>query len=65
MRRIPDLCVSQHIQPVVLLTIEDLCEWSAANATTFARYTATAQQWREMLDKDFVHAEDENGNIFL
>jgi hypothetical protein len=42
-------------------TIEALCEWCAQNATTFARFKASAEQWREMLDDGFVcHTE---GNI--
>lgn len=38
--------------------IEDLCEWAATHATTFASFTATAEEWRQMLDAGFVHATD-------
>ena len=46
-------------------TLEDLCTWAEGNATTFASFKATAAEWRKMLEDDFVHASDENGNVFL
>lgn len=49
----------------VFATLEDLCAWAADNATTFADYKATAEEWREMLDGGVVCAQDERGNIFL
>lgn len=48
----------------VFATMDELCEWGADNASTFGSSTATAQQWREMLDADFVCHRDGNA-IFL
>jgi hypothetical protein len=42
-------------------TLEELCEWAAEHATTFARFKATKEQWREMLDSGLVYAQE--GNI--
>ena len=39
----------------VFKTIEELCEWCAVNATTFASFKATKEEWRQMLDDGFVH----------
>lgn len=41
----------------VFATIEELCAWAADNAITFGSFTASAQEWRSMLDKNFVHHE--------
>jgi hypothetical protein len=49
----------------VFATLEELCAWCADNATTFASFTATAEEWREMLDGSVVHAKDKRGNVFL
>jgi hypothetical protein len=53
----------------VFTTIEELCAWCADHATTFGRERATAEQWRKMLDADFVcHEEkraDGGSNIFI
>jgi len=38
----------------VFATLDELCEWAAENATTFARYKATKEEWKKMLDDDFV-----------
>ena len=51
------------VSPVLLL-VEELCAWAADHATTFASITATAEQWRQMLEADFVHATDEHGNVY-
>jgi hypothetical protein len=40
----------------VFATIEDLCTYAAENCHTFADHTATAEEWRSMLDDDFVHS---------
>jgi len=47
--------------------LKELCEWCATNATTFADYTATADQWEKMLGEEFVHAEmsDDHGNTVI
>jgi hypothetical protein len=44
-------------------SLEELCAWAADHATTFASYKATAEEWRQMLEDDFVHAAVGN-NIF-
>lgn len=45
----------------VFKTLEELCEWCEENATTFADFKATKEQWMKMLNSDFVsHTE---GNI--
>lgn len=48
----------------VFATLEELCDWCAGNATTFASFTATAEEWREMLDAGFVRHK-EGCNIFI
>lgn len=44
--------------------IDDLCAWAAENATTFADWTATADEWKSMLMVDFVHHREGN-TIFM
>jgi hypothetical protein len=44
-------------------SLEALCEWCANNATTFADYKATKQQWLEMLSKGLVFHKE--GNIIF
>lgn len=51
-------------QSPVFATLNELCEWAAQNATTFGSYTASAQEWKQMLGEDFVHHQ-EGGMIFL
>lgn len=48
----------------VFATLDELCEYAAANCNTFADQTATAEQWRSMLDGGLVTVayEDDNGN---
>ena len=48
----------------VFATIEELCEWCADHATVFGRATATAAEWRGMLEADFVHHSEGNA-IFI
>lgn len=48
----------------VFASIEPLCEWAAANATTFGNFRATAEQWRQMLDVGFVRHEEGNAVFF-
>jgi hypothetical protein len=38
-------------------TLEALCDYAAVNCSTFGSDRATAEQWRSMLDEDFVRAE--------
>ena len=42
---------------------EKLCEWAAENATTFASFKATKQEWMDMLKDNFVHHKE--GNIIF
>ena len=44
----------------VFETLDELCEWAETNATTFAYFTATKEQWKKMLDKNFVYHEEGN-----
>lgn len=48
-------------QSPVFKTLDELCEWCAENATTFASHKATKEEWFKMLSEDFVHHKD--GNI--
>ncbi len=41
----------------VFASLEELCTWAGENATTFADFKATADEWREMLDGGIVHAK--------
>jgi len=36
----------------VFKTLDELCEWCAENATTFASNKATKEQWRKMLSEE-------------
>jgi len=47
-----------------LETIEQIAEWAAENATTFAHFRASKEEWLEMLDCDFVHHQ-EGSVVFL
>lgn len=49
----------------VFTSLDDLCAWAAGGATTFGSFTATKEEWKKMLEDDFVHAQDERGNVFL
>lgn len=44
----------------VFETLEKLCEWAEKFATTFGGFTATKEEWKEMLLKDFVHHRESN-----
>lgn len=47
----------------VFESLDELCEWCEDNATTFASFKATKEQWKEMLLNDFVcHKE---GNVIF
>jgi hypothetical protein len=48
----------------VFTSLDELCTWAEGNATTFASFTATKEEWREMLDGGIVHHREGN-NIFL
>lgn len=44
----------------VFESLDGLCEWASKNATTFASFKASAEEWRKMLDDDFVHHQEGN-----
>lgn len=41
-------------------SLDALCQWCATDATTFGSLTASADEWRKMLEADFVHATEGN-----
>lgn len=47
----------------VFASFDELCEWCAVNATTFAHYTSTKEEWAKMLNADFVYHQE--GNVIL
>ena len=49
----------------VFATLDELCAWAEDHATTFGSFRATKAEWKSMLEEDFVHATDVQGNIFL
>lgn len=51
-------------QSPVFATLDELCTWCATNATTFGSHRATAEEWRKMLDADFV-AHTEGNMVFF
>lgn len=51
-------------QSPVFATLDALCDWCEANATTFGSYTTSAAKWKRMLDDDFVYHQEGNA-IFL
>lgn len=44
----------------VFATLDGLCAWCETGATTFGSATASADDWRKMLDADFVHHAEGN-----
>lgn len=42
-----------HVSPV-FETLDELCEWCEENATTFEGFKTSKEEWKEMLEKDFV-----------
>ena len=48
----------------VFKTLDELCEWCEENATTFAHFKATKEEWKSMLGSDFVHHKEGNA-IFI
>lgn len=47
----------------VFTTLDELCDWCEDNATTFGSYKATKDEWKRMLDNNFVYHKD--GNTFF
>ncbi len=50
-------------QSPVFATLEELSEWCAENAFTFADYRATKEEWMQMLGNGFVYHQE--GNIMF
>ena len=48
----------------VFETLGELCEWCAENDTVFADIKATKEEWKKMLEADFVHAKVGNAVFF-
>lgn len=48
----------------VFATLGELCAWCADHATTFGSHKTTAEQWRKILDADFVCHREGNA-VFL
>lgn len=41
-------------------TLDEIAAWAAVNATTFAHFKSTKEEWIKMLDDGFVHAKQGN-----
>ncbi len=48
----------------VFESLDNLCEWAEKNATTFANFKATKEEWKEMLTNNNV-AHKEGNMIFM
>lgn len=48
----------------VFKTLDELCAWCETNATTFGSCRTTKEQWKKMLDENFV-CHQENNKIFM
>lgn len=48
----------------VFKTLDELCDWCAENDTVFANIKATKEEWKEMLQADFVCAKQGNAIFF-
>ena len=44
----------------VFPTIDELCSYAELHCTTFGSFTATAREWRDMLDRDYVIHQEGN-----
>ena len=55
-------CTTSEGKPIspVFETLDELCEWAEPNATTFGYNKATKEQWKKMLDENFVYHEEGN-----
>jgi len=47
----------------VFASLDELCEWCEENATTFADFKATKEEWKQMLNDDFVFHKQ--GNVIF
>lgn len=50
-------------QSPVFATLDELCKWCEDNASTFGDYTATKEEWKQMLTDGFVHHTE--GNVIF
>ena len=48
----------------VFETLDELCEWCESNYTVIAVMKVSKEQWKEMLDADFVYAKVGNA-VFI
>lgn len=46
----------------VFQTLEALCSWAATHATTFGDQRASADEWRSMLEADFVMHQEQTAD---
>ncbi len=51
-------------QSPVFKTLEELCEWCEGNATTFAHFKTTKEEWFKMLNEDNVCYKEGNVVFF-
>ncbi len=47
----------------VFKTVEELAGWCENNATIFAGFTATKEEWLKMFKEDFIRAEVKMGKV--
>jgi hypothetical protein len=48
----------------VFATLDELCEYAVANCTTFGSFTTTKDEWKSMLDANFV-CHREGSTVFI
>lgn len=48
----------------VFETLDKLCEWCEVNATTFGKFKATKEEWKEMLQDGLVYHKEGNAIMF-
>lgn len=44
----------------IFCTLDELCEWCETNATVFANFKATKEEWKQMLSDDLVVYKSDN-----
>lgn len=54
-----DVSEGSPISPV-FKTLDELCAWAEKNATTFASFKATKEEWKKMLSDEFVYHKEGN-----
>lgn len=48
----------------VFETLDKLCEWCEVNATTFGKFKATKEEWKEMLQDGLAYHKEGNAIMF-